>query len=161
MNCYRGIVNWDFIGLALEKESIYENNDALFKSRHGNSLFAIFTGISFLFLIIFTFFTEKIFKHRGIYCKIFSILCFPCPNNCLNFESEMSTSHSLQSNPITQNKDGEQEDEQLDSPDKAPDTKEPRVQVYIYPQRKKKSLIERQSSEQGFEMKEVNIVLVE
>ena len=45
MDHQRGIVNWDFIGIALKPEGIYENNDALFKSRYGNSLFAIFTGI--------------------------------------------------------------------------------------------------------------------
>ena len=73
----------------------------------------------------------------------------------------MSTSHSLQSNPITPNNDEEREVEQLDSPDKAPDTKEPLVQVYIYPQRKKKSSIERPSLEEAFELKEVNIERIE
>ena len=73
----------------------------------------------------------------------------------------MSTSHSLQSNPITPKNDGEREVEQIDSPDKAPDTKEPLVQVYIYPQRKKKSSIKRPSLEEAFELKEVNIERIE
>ena len=73
----------------------------------------------------------------------------------------MSTSHSLQSNPITPKNDGEREVEQIDSPDETPDTKEPLVQVYIYPQREKKSSIKRPSLEEAFELKEVNIERIE
>ena len=54
MDYHRGVVNWDFIGLALKPEYITENNDALFKNRYGNSIFAIASGVFFLFLIILT-----------------------------------------------------------------------------------------------------------
>lgn len=155
MTYYRGIVNWDFIGLSLRTEEIYENNDALFKSRYGNYLFAIISGILFVILIILTFFTEKIFKHHGIYCKIFSILCFSCPNNCLNFDSEMSLSRPLQSNSTTPKSAGELEMEEPNSIDEALKTKKTLIQVHIYPRRKKEPLIRKQSSEQRFELKEV------
>ena len=87
---YRGVTNWDFLGLALEPEFIYENNDALFKSSHGNSLFAVTSFVFFFFLIILTFFTDKIFKRLTVYCKC---LCTPfpaCPNNCFDLNSEFS-----------------------------------------------------------------------
>ena len=72
MDYYRGIVNCNYIGLALGPEWIYENNDALFKRRYGNSIFAITTGGLFFFLVVLTFFTDKIFKKCVIYCKCFS-----------------------------------------------------------------------------------------
>ena len=157
MEFHRGIVNWDFLGLTLEPEAIFENNDALFKSRYGNSLFAITTGGVFFFLIMLTFFTDKIFKKGGIYCKCFSILCFPCPNNCLDLDSEMSHSQPVQTNPIIPNNDGESDMEQIDPNEEAKEDKKPYIQIYIYPKRKKNSSKEKSSSEQGMELNEVNM----
>ena len=65
MDYYRDIVNWDFLGNSLRNEGIYENNDALFKSRWGNTLFAIISGTFFSFLIILTFCTDKILRKNG------------------------------------------------------------------------------------------------
>ena len=65
MDYYRDVVNWNFLGNALRNEVIYENNDALFKSRWGNTLFAIISGTFFLFLIILTFCTDKILRKNG------------------------------------------------------------------------------------------------
>ena len=79
LDYHRGVVNWDFIGISEYGVKIYENNDALFKNRFGNSIFALTTGVLFLLLIIFTFLSDMIFKNNGIFCKCFSILCFPCP----------------------------------------------------------------------------------
>ena len=96
INFIRGVAYWDFLGLALRPEMIYENNDSLFKTKHGNTLFAIITGSLFLFLIIIVFFTEKIFRKHGIYCKCCSILCCPCPQNCINISQDLSSSQSLE-----------------------------------------------------------------
>ena len=74
MDFHRGVNDWDFIGVALKEEYIYENNDALFKNRYGNSLFAIISFIFFFFLISITFFTDKMFKFRFI-AKSFSLFC--------------------------------------------------------------------------------------
>ena len=157
MEFHRGIVNWDFLGLTLSPEFIYENNDALFKSRYGNSIFAITTGGVFFFLIMLTFFTDKIFKKGGIYCKCFSILCFPCPNNCLDLDSEMPHSQPVQTNPIIPNNDDESDMEQIDPNEEAKEDKKPYIQIYIYPKRKKKSLRGNSLLEQGIELNEVNM----
>ena len=90
MDFHRGVHYWDFIELDLELEGIFEINDALFKSNYGNSMFAVVSGLSFFFLIFFTFFTERVFKSNGIYCKCCTILCFPCPQNCFNFKQQLS-----------------------------------------------------------------------
>ena len=95
MNFYRGITEWDFLGGVLRGDHIYENNDALIKSPYGNSLFAIISGIIFLFLILFTFFTDKIFKNHGIFCKCCSVICLPCPQNCFNLSNEFSSTLTL------------------------------------------------------------------
>ena len=96
MDFYRGVVYWDFLGLILSQEQVYENNDALFKVNYGNIWFSIITGMLFLFLIIFLFFTNIIFKTHGIYCKCCCILCLPCPQNCINTSQELLPSHSLE-----------------------------------------------------------------
>ena len=90
MDFYRGVPNWDFLGSIMEPELIYENNDALFKSKYGNSYFALISGILFLFLIILTFFTEKIFKNYGMHCTCCYVLCLPCPQNCITFSQKYS-----------------------------------------------------------------------
>ena len=90
MDRYRGVTNWDFLGIALEPEYIWENNDALFKSSHGNSLFAVVSFVFFFFLIILTFFTDKIFKRLRVYCKCLSTPFLACPNNCFDLNSEFS-----------------------------------------------------------------------
>merc|ERR1712154_666975 len=88
----RGIVEWDFLSFALHPEVIFENNDALFKLRYGNILFAVISCLVFASLTILFFLTDKIFKNIGMYCKCCTILCFPCPQNCSNLTSQLSTS---------------------------------------------------------------------
>ena len=138
MDYYRGVVKWDFISFALDPELVYENNDALFKSKYGNSWFALISGIFFFFLIIFTFFTDKIFKNHGIYCKCFSVLCCPCPNNFLNLNTEMfvtkpvSPSSSLQTNRTSAQVDQDPKIEEIDS-DKQPELVERSlIQIHVY-----------------------------
>ena len=95
MDLYRGVNNWNFIGQARDHEQIYENNDSLFKYHYGNLFFAVITGMFYGMLIIFTFFTDKIFKSNGIYCKCGSILCLPCPQNCFDLTKTLSPSPAM------------------------------------------------------------------
>ena len=96
MEFYRGTVSWDFVGSALYVESIFENNDALFKSRYGNCLFASISGIMFLFLIIFTFSTNKTFPFYEMYCKQHSKRSFICPKHFINFSQILCLSPTLE-----------------------------------------------------------------
>ena len=110
MEFYRGIVNWDFIDVLLHEELIYENNDALFKSRYGNCLFASISGILFLFLIIFTFSPNNIFK---MYCKCGSKSCSICPENFINISKLSNGSAAMiMGDPLSAN---QIELEQVDS----------------------------------------------
>ena len=155
MDYHRGVVNWDFIGLALKPEYITENNNALFKNRYGNSMFAITSGVFFLFLIILTFFTEKIFEKQGVYCKCFTILCFPCPSNCLDLDSKMSPSQPERTNPLCTGDNNIPERKQIESMDTSKDVKKPYVEMFFYSNRKKPSLNRNSSHEQGMELQVV------
>ena len=99
MDRYRGVTSWDFLGFALKSEYIWENNDALFKSSYGNSLFAVISFHFFFFLILLTFFTDKIFKRLNVYCKCLCTPFLACPNNCFDINSEftpnLQTEHDL------------------------------------------------------------------
>ena len=107
MDYYTGVIYWDFVGthLAGVADRRYENNDALFKHNFGNSIFAIASGTFFLVLIVFVFFTERIFKNHGIYCKFCNILCSPCPQSCFNLSKSLSVSPITKPNN-TENKSG-------------------------------------------------------
>ena len=83
MEFYRGTVNWDFVGVELSGESLWENNDALFKHRYGNCLFASISGVLYLFLIIFAF-------------KLCSESCFVCPKHLIKFSQIFSLSPTLE-----------------------------------------------------------------
>ena len=99
MDNYRSVTKWDFMSLALQPEAIIENNDALFKSRNGNTIFSIVSGLSFFFLISVFFFTDKIFKYQGIYCKCFTILCCPCPRSCSKLSEQSFPTDASELNP--------------------------------------------------------------
>ena len=132
MDYYRGISNWNFIGIALRAEGIVENNDALFKDRYGNTMFAIISGVFCLFLITFTFFTDKIFKNHGIYCKCFTILCLPCPNNCINLDPKLSPSLTLPIKPNLANEDSHSGSDKSSSDETPMSANEPSTQIYLY-----------------------------
>ena len=83
MEFYRGAFKWDFIGITLSIENIWENNDALFKHRYGNCLFASISGVLYLFLIIFTF-------------KRYSKSCSICPKHLINFSQILCLSPTLE-----------------------------------------------------------------
>ena len=61
-----------------------ENNDALFKSQYGNTIFATTTAIFFLTLITLFFGSDTLFRERGIHCRCLTILCCPCPKPCIS-----------------------------------------------------------------------------
>ena len=163
MDYYRGVVKWDFISFALEPEYIYENNDALFKSKNGNSLFALISGVFFFFLIIFTFFTDKIFKNRAIYCKCFSILCCPCPNNFLNLNPTMITtqhfvpSSPLQNNPTSAKIDQDPKMIEMDSEEQPEVAKRSLIQIYVYSKDKAIRITGKQKEQKRMEQRKVTI----
>ena len=156
MDYHRGIADWDFIAFDLGPEGIYESNDALIKCRIGNSLFAIITALFFLFLILLTFFTQTIFRNHGIYCKCCSILCFPCPNSCLNLKSEMSLSLSLHVKPDPVKDANEFEMAKLSFDERLSNIKEPRTLMYLYSNGKKLNFKGKSVLEQDFDLREVN-----
>ena len=153
----RGIIHWDFLSLALEPEKIYENNDALLKSPYGNIMFAIISCIIFTSLIFLFFFTDKIFKNIGIYCKCFTILCCPCPQNFTNLTSQFSTSHDLQTAP------NPNEDEHLhggsNSGKNSKENEEPDTQIFFYTRENKIWVIGKLVSENDMPLTEVLIIV--
>ena len=106
----KGVYSWDFISKDLGDQSepklrmdqsrwISENNDALFKSPYGNSIFAV-TSSLFFFLLILTFFcTNLLFKHCGTHCKFLYCICLPCPDPCIYYSDP---NPPTQSNEIDQ-----------------------------------------------------------
>ena len=65
----------------------YENNNSIFKSNYGNTIFATTTAMFFLSLIVLFFGSRTLFKERGVHGKCFGILCCPCPESCINLDS--------------------------------------------------------------------------
>ena len=157
MDYYRGISSWNFVGIALRDESIYENNDALFKHRYGNSMFAIVSGIFCLFLIIFTFFTDKIFKNHGIYCKCLTILCLPCPNNGINLNPKSSRSLTLPIKPNLANDESNTELDELSTDGTPKNATEPRTQIYVYSKKNTTYLTGKPLVEQEITLKTVSV----
>ena len=94
MEYYKGVPSWDFVGTKFMRSDrqIMEGNDALFKHRYGNTLFAC---ISFVlcFILILTFFcSDKLFRKCGLHCKVFDILCCPSPQGCLSYNNKIRDS---------------------------------------------------------------------
>ena len=99
MDFYRGTSSWDFIGLALIYEKIFENNDSLFKFTYGNSIFAIISGIFFLLLISFTFFTDKVIVNHEVFFKIgMKPPCLPSKTVTTSYERKTTVESPNESN---------------------------------------------------------------
>ena len=130
MDSYRGVTTWEFVSLTLHIENIFENNDALFKSRYGNTLFAAISCFLFVFLIVIFFFTHKIFKNNRIYCKCFTILCCPCPTNCSNLSGQLFQPKTSESNSNSPENDCTQEVSELEQVSKRNQT--PVTQIFLY-----------------------------
>ena len=78
----RGITAWNFHQTTVETH-IIQQNTALFKSPYGNISFSTLLLVFFSIVILLFFFNEKIFSARGVHCRVFDILCCPCPDPCL------------------------------------------------------------------------------
>ena len=155
MNFYRGITEWDFLGTVLYGEHIYENNDALIKSPYGNSLFAIVSGIMFLFLILVTFFTDKIFKNHGMFCKCCSIICLPCPQNCFNLSNDFTSTITLNETSCNENDIEEAELDHLNPIESKKDAQCCGTEIGIYSNGSMTWIIEPPLSDEVISLKEV------
>ena len=82
---YKGVHSWDFVGNTLRKQGIWENNDALFKSPYGNTIFAVTSCLFFFFLISTFFCIQPFFKKWGVHCRFLYCLCFPCFDPCIHY----------------------------------------------------------------------------
>ena len=131
---YKGVHDWYFIGNP-EWESngifMFENNDALFKSKYGNTIFAMASATFFLVLIILFFGGETLFKERGFHCHCLNIICCPWPKPCINLtEPDLDSPSSLAaSEERTSGQNiGKQacQEEQSIHPDRSP------TEVYFY-----------------------------
>ena len=155
MNFYRGITEWDFLGSVLWGDAIYENNDALIKSPYGNSLFAIISGIMFLSLILVTFFTDKIFKNHGMFCKCCSIICLPCPQNCFNLSNDFTSTITLNETSCIENDIVESELDHLNPIESNKDTECCGTEIGIYSNGSMTWIIEPPLSDERISLKEV------
>ena len=159
LDYHRGVVNWDFIGINVEDGKMYESNDALFKSRFGNSIFAVTSGVLFLFLIIFTFLSDMIFENNVIFCKCFSILCFPCPGNCLECDSETIVSQRVKTAEKVRTAERNNDKSNLAqerSTEPAKESKVSKTKLPTYSKVKKVYIVEKSELEQGTISNEVN-----
>ena len=128
---YKDVHNWEFGEIPRFGSVVGENNDALFKSPYGNTIFATISAISFLALITLFFGSESIFGKRGIHCRILTILCWPSPNPCISYTDHRFESTS-ESNPSNL-KDGEKNvEETLLTEQPSINMKRPPTEVYIY-----------------------------
>ena len=132
MDFYRGVINWDFIGLDLSLEVIYENNNALIKTNYGNIIFAATSGICFFLLIIFTFYTDKIFKNKGMYCKCCYMLCLPCPENCFHLNNLLPTTLPSEKNSNQMHDESDTALQNLNFDDTSKDAEDIVTQIYVY-----------------------------
>ena len=160
LDYHRGVVNWNFIGISLDGAKMYESNDALFKNRLGNSIFALTSGVFFLLLIIFTFLPDMIIENQDIHCKCFSILGFPGPDNCLNFYSEIIVSKDLQRGPSTSRNNKESNLVQVSSTEPAKDSKVSLIELYTYSKFKNDYVVQKSPLEQEIIYNEVNFYLL-
>ena len=91
---HKGVPSWPFTRVNHYDGQIVHNanqdNNALFKSPYGNTIFAIATFSFYLFLMTIFFAWDKIFKEDGLLCTLFKSIPNPFPNPCCNPQSEDS-----------------------------------------------------------------------
>ena len=127
---YKGVYDWRFNDGTLAS-GVYENNDALFKSNYGNTIFAATTAALFLILIILFFGSETLFKVRGIYCRCLNILFCPCPEPCINLtESDLDPSSSFTNSAMTTARENVGDDASEEKP--VVDLSKPETDRYLY-----------------------------
>ena len=138
---YKGVYDWNFIGNSEDKyqPSKFENNDALFKSKYGNTIFAMTSATLFLGLIIIFFGSNTLFKEKGIHCQCLNGLFCPCPKPCINLtEPDLDPSSSLTTSGLKTN--GEKVAEQASQEETSVDSDRPQTEVYLYSRRGEKNL---------------------
>ena len=127
---YKGVHDWKFNSTD-RQNFVYENNDALFKSMYGNTIFSVTTGTFFLMLIILFFGSEKLFKERGIHFKCLNILCCPCPEPCINLtEPDHDPSSSLTTSPKIKTRENVGDDASEEDP--VVDLSQADTEIYLY-----------------------------
>ena len=139
---YKGVHDWNFVGNSEWKKNgtlRFENNDALFKSEYGNTIFALTSATFFFGLIIIFFGSNNLFREKGIHCRCLNVLFCPCPTSCINLsEPDLDTSSSLNTSDRKTSREkvaGEasQEETSLDSD-------RPQTEVYLYSRRGEKKI---------------------
>ena len=100
MEYYRGVPNWEFLEIVDPYELTKEYNDALFKGKYGNTIFALSTG-SFYFLLILLFFCNyNAFTKLLLNC---AQRCNSINYHCINYEApDVTDQESIQA-PTTIN----------------------------------------------------------
>ena len=84
---YKGVTAWNF-GAKDYDGTPEEDNNALIKHRHGNTIFSITTFVLYLFLTIIFFGWEKIFNENGLLYRLCKHVCTPFLNPFNNPTSE-------------------------------------------------------------------------
>ena len=139
---YKGVHDWNFIGNSEWKNNgtlNLENNDALFKAKYGNTIFALTSATFFLGLIIIFFRSNTLFKEKGIHCRCLNILFCPCPKPCINLtEPDLDPSSSLTTSDRKMNR--EKHAEQASHEETSIDSDRPQTEVYLYSRRGEKKL---------------------
>ena len=107
------------------------DDDALFNSLHGNTIFAVSTAIFFLSLIVIFFNNKSLFKERGIHCKCLTILCCPCPNSCVNYTDLTLESEAPHPDPC-ESEEEEMVDDHTNKEQQETSLNEPKTEVYLY-----------------------------
>ena len=129
MEYYKGVNTWEFIGNKLKDQYIYENNDALFKSPQGNTIFSITCSTLFFILILIFFGTKSLFKNRGIHCRCLYVLCCPCPDPCIHYSEPPS---STQTKGIISPVKNDANDESLGEEEISVQDSKSHTEIYLY-----------------------------
>ena len=136
---YKGVHHWKFNIDLIENSQIWtENNDALFKSQYGNTIFAATSIIFFLVLITIFFGSSFIFGERGFHCRCISILCCPCPQPCVHYIDQDSSSTSLTISPADCNMNQRLQEEVCSSNESETQDGQTHTMVYLYRDRGEK-----------------------
>ena len=107
MEYNRGVPNWEFLEIVDPYPLKKEYNDALFKGKNGNTIFAISTGSFYFFLILLFFCNYNAFTKLLLNCVQF---CNSIDYHCINYEVSGVTDQESIQNPNTINEmkcDGE------------------------------------------------------
>ena len=134
---YKGVHNWEFAGIhssGNDEVNEFEANDALFKSKYGNIIFASSTITICLTTITFFFGSGWFFRNRGIHCRFLTFLCCPCPAPCISYTGKLAASSSKSEAP-EQSITGENIEEQISTQKQSMKINLPHTDVYFYTKR--------------------------